>query len=153
MNPIAFTTKFRLSRQTGWYFSIYKRCRRWSTSYRSTFCIVGDRLLVTCNWKFIYTYTYTVSADTVTRDTRYATIVPGNWLAHSYFRLTLPTIHSCYVPLRLVPTATMNFLSTCTTYTTNYKFTVAKYWVRVKRILYEVNGELMGKIWSVKGNF
>lgn len=28
---------------------------------------------------------------TVTRDTRYATIVPGNWLAHSYFRLTLPT--------------------------------------------------------------
>lgn len=52
-----------------------------------SFCIVGYPLTRHLQLK-IYTHT---RVHTVTRDTRYATIVPGNWLAHSYFRLTLPT--------------------------------------------------------------
>lgn len=97
INPIAFTTKLRLSRQTERYFSIYKRAHGCVAGRRivERFVLLATRLLVTCNWKFILTHVHSVAhcvaVDTVTRDTRYATIVPGNWLAHSYFRLTLPT--------------------------------------------------------------
>lgn len=115
INPIAFTAKLRLSGQTERYFSIYKRAHGCVAGRRivQRFVLLATRLLVTCNWKFILAHVHTV-AHTATRDARYATIVPGNWLAHSYFRLTPPTHSRLLRASSFNITLTTNFDCNCT---------------------------------------